>query len=164
MRTPLNSCLFSTSDNTITTKRMKKILTALTSVLCAVVAMTLVTGCASTTTTAAAGAPKKEIMLQQAGFKTHTVATAKQQQHMQTLPAGKVSLVKHNGKIFYAYPDTAHKQVYTGSKAQYQAYKQALVQAAKQNQGINVDPDPHGVVVNEFDGWGPGPLAPTDGY
>ena len=159
MRTPLNSYLFSTTDNTITTKRMKKILTTLTSVLCAVAAMTLVTGCASTTTTAAAGAPKKEIVLQQAGFKTHTVATAKQQQHMQTLPAGKVSLVKHNGKTFYAYPDTAHNQIYTGNRAQYQAYKQAHVQS-----GINVDPDPHGVVINEFNGWGPGPLAPTDGY
>jgi hypothetical protein len=140
---------------------MKKLLT-LTAVLCALAALTFVTGCASTTTTSA-GAPKKEDMLQQAGFKTHTVATAKQQQQMQALPAGKVSIAKHNGKTFYAYPDVAHKQVYTGNRAQYQAYKQVLVQASQQNQGINVDPDPHGVVVNEFDRWGPGPLDPIDG-
>jgi len=164
MRTPLNSYLFSTTDNTITTKRMKKILITLTSVLFALAAVTFVTGCASTTTTTATGAPKKEDILQQAGFKTHTVATAKQRQQMQALPTGKVSIAKHHGKSFYAYPDVAHNQVYTGNRAQYQAYKQALVQASKQNQGINVDPDPHGVVINEFNGWGPGPLAPTDGY
>jgi len=28
---------------------------------------------------------------------------------------------------------------------------------------INVHPDPHGVVVNEFDGRVPGPLDPIDG-
>ena len=35
---------------------------------------------------------------------------------------------------------------------------------ARVDQGISVDPDPHEIVVNEFDGWGPGPLAPTDSY
>jgi len=103
-------------------------------------------------------------MLQQAGFKAHTVTTARQKELLRALPEGKVSIVQHNGKTFYAYPDVAHNQVYTGNRAQYQVYKQAQVQASQQNLGLNVDPDPHGVRVNEFDGWGPGPIAPTDGY
>ncbi len=110
------------------------------------------------------GASKKEMMLTQAGFKAHPVTTAKQKQQVQSLPAGQVSIVKHNGKTFYAYPDASGNQVHTGNRAQYQAYKQAQVQASQQNQGMNIDPDPHGVAINEFDGWGPGPLAPTDGY
>jgi hypothetical protein len=142
---------------------MKNRLT-LTTVLRAVATMTIVIGCVSTTTTTVAGSPQKEVMLQQAGFKIHTVTTARQIEHLRALPAGKVSIVQHNGKTFYAYPDAAHNQIYTGNQAQYQAYKQAQLQASRQYRGFNVDPDPHGVRINEFDGWGPGPLAPTDGY
>ena len=71
--------------------------------------------------------------------------------------------MKQNGKTFYADPDTIHNQVYTGYRVQYQAYKQAQLLASRQNPALNVHPDPHGVVVNEFDGWVPGPLAPIDG-
>jgi hypothetical protein len=92
---------------------------------------------------------------------TDTVSTAKQRQYMQPLPAGQG--VKQNGKTFYADPDTIHHQVYTGYRVQYQAYKQAQLLASRQNPALNVHPDPHGVVVNEFDGWGPGPLDPIDG-
>jgi len=80
---------------------------------------------------------------------------------MQPLPAGQG--VKPNGKTFYADPDTIHHQVYTGYRVQDQAYKQAQLLASRQNPALNVHPDPHGVVVNEFDGWVPGPLAPIDG-
>ena len=72
--------------------------------------------------------------------------------------------MKQNGETFYADPDTIHNQVYTGYRVQYQAYKQAQLLASRQNPALNVHPDPHGVVVNEFDGWVPGPLAPIDGY
>jgi len=92
-----------------------------------------------------------------------TVTTAKQRQYMQPLPAGRVLIVKRNGEIFYADPDPAHNQVYTGYRVRYQAYKQAQLLASRQNPALNVHPDPHGVVVNEFDGWGPGPLDPIDG-
>jgi hypothetical protein len=130
---------------------MKKLLT-LTSVLATV---TIVMVCVSTTTTAIAAPPQKEVMLQQAGFKTHTVTTARQKEHLRALPEGKVSIVTQNGKAFYAYPDVAHNEVYTGNEAQYQAYKQAQLQASIQNRGLNVDPDPHGIRINEFDGFGP---------
>ncbi len=90
-----------------------------------------------------------------------TVSTAKQRQYMQPLPAGQG--VKQNGETFYADPDTVHHQVYTGYRVQYQAYKQAQLLASRQNPALNVHPDPHGVVVNEFDGRGPGPLDPIDG-
>ncbi len=143
---------------------MKKRLTTLTSVLCALATLTFVTGCASTTTTTTAAPPHKQVMLQQAGFKAHTVTTARQKELLRALPEGKVSIVQHNGKSLYAYPDVARNLIYTGNEAQYQAYKQAQVDASRQYRGLNVDPDPHGVRVNEFNGWGPGPLAPTDGY
>jgi len=91
---------------------------------------------------------------------TDTVSAAKQRQYMQPPPAGQVLIVKQNGETFYADPDTIHNQVYTGYRVQYQAYKQAQLLASRQNPALNVHPDPHGVVVNEFDGWGPGPLDP----
>ena len=91
---------------------------------------------------------------------TDTVSTAKQRQYMQPLPAGQGA--KQNGETFFADPDTIHHQVYTGHRVQYQAYKQAHLLASRQNPALNVHPDPHGVVVNEFDGWVPGPLAPID--
>src|SRR6267142_2731834 len=77
-----------------------------------------------------------------------------------TLPVGQG--VKPNGKTFYADPDTIHHQVYTGYRVQYQAYKQAQLLASRQNPALNVHPDPHGVLVNEFDGWVPGPLDQID--
>ena len=91
---------------------------------------------------------------------TERVTTARQRQYMQPLPARQVA--KQNGKTFYADPDTVHNQVYTGNRVQYQAYKQAQLLASRQNPALNVHPDPHGVVVNEFDGWVPGPLGPID--
>ena len=133
---------------------MKKLIT-LTTVPCTVAALAIAIGCVTTTTTAIAEQPQKEVMLQQAGFKTHMVTTARQKEHLQALPEGKVSIVMQNGKTFYAYPDVAHNRVYTGNEAQYQAYKQAQLQASVQNRGLNVDPDPHGIRVNEFDGFGP---------
>jgi len=92
---------------------------------------------------------------------TDTVTTGKQRQYMR--PPSAEQGVKQNGKTFYADPDTIHNQVYTGYRVQYQAYKQAQLLASRQNPALNVHPDPHGVVVNEFDGWVPGPLAPIDG-
>ena len=99
-------------------------------------------------------------MKKESGY-TDTVTTARQRQYIQPLPAGQG--VKPNGETFYADPDTVHNEVYTGYRVQYQAYKQAQLLASRQNPALNVHPDPHGVVVNEFDGWVPGPLDPIDG-
>jgi hypothetical protein len=144
----------------LTNQNMKKLIIP-SSVFGGVALMALITGCETTSTannTAVAKSPK-QMALTQAGFKTKTITTAKQKQQVQALPGGKVSLAKHNGKTFYVYPDVAHNQVYTGNRAQYKAYK-----ASARTAGINIDPDPHGIAINEFDGWGPGPLASIDGY
>jgi hypothetical protein len=66
------------------------------------------------------------------------------------------------GPKFNADPDTIHYQVYISYRVQYQAYKQAQLLASRQNPALNVHPDPHGVVVNQFDGRVPGPLDPID--
>jgi len=133
---------------------MKKLIT-LTSTLRAITALAVAIGCASIPTTTIAGSPQKEVMLQQAGFKIHAVTTARQKELLQALPKGHVSIVQHDGKTYYAFPDAAHNQVYTGTEAQYQAYKQVQLEASQQNRGINIDPDPHGIRVNQFDGFGP---------
>ena len=91
---------------------------------------------------------------------TDTMTTAKYRRYMQPLSTGQILIVKQNGKTFCADPETIHNQAYTGDRVQ---YKQAQLLASRQNHALNVHPDPHGVVVNEFDGWIPGPLAPIDG-
>ena len=153
-RKNISSEFFPETNNTDKTKDMKKLLT-LTTALRGVAALAVAIGCASIPTTTIAGSPEKEVMLQQAGFKTHAVTTARQKELLQALPNGHVSIVKQNGKTFYAFPDVAHNQVYTGTEAQYQAYKQVQLEASQQNRGINIDPDPHGIRVNQFDGFGP---------
>ena len=94
---------------------------------------------------------------------TDTVTTAEQRRYMQPLSVRQILIVKQKGKTFYADPDTIPNQVYTGYRVQDQGYKQAQLLASRQNPALSVHPDPHGVVVNEFDGWIPGPLAPIDG-
>ena len=140
---------------------MKKLLT-LTSVLSAIAALTFVTGCASTGTTTAAASPKKESLLQQAGFKTITVTTPKQQQAVSNLAQGRCSAVKYNGKLYYVYPTAQKDRVYVGRQKQYNAYKQAL--AAQQGQQqmaatpvytIEERAGPQNVEVEHFEGFGP---------
>jgi hypothetical protein len=145
--------IFPGTNKTGKRKYMKKLLT-LTSVL-RVAALTSVIACVGAATTSIAAPPQREVMLQQAGFKTHAVTTAGQKQHLQALPAGKVSIVQQNGRTFYAYPDAAHNLIYTGNEAQYQAYKQVQLEASRQNRGLNIDPDPHGIRINEFNEFGP---------
>ena len=159
---------------------MKKLL-ALTSVLCAVAALTFVTGCASTATTTAAASPQKEMLLSQAGFKAKTVTTPKQQQQVSLLAVDKVSAVKYQGKLYYVYPTAKKDQIFVGNQAQYDAYKQALKakQASQQAQQANQQAQqsaqmaagspewvgetagPRQIRVEVFDGFGP--LNPMQG-
>ena len=159
---------------------MKKLL-FLTSVLCAVAALTFVTGCASTATTTAAVSPQKEMLLSQAGFKAKTVTTPKQQQQVSLLAVDKVSAVKYHGKLYYVYPTAKKDQIFVGKQAQYDAYKQALkAQQASQpaqqpsqktqqeQQMLQGSPvwtgetaGPRHVDVQVFDGFGP--LNPMQG-
>jgi hypothetical protein len=73
----------------------------------AIALLTLAVGCTSTQT------QTKENLL-----------TAAQQQKLQSLPAGKVTLVQKDGKNYYVFPDATNNQAYVGGLTQYQAYQQ----------------------------------------
>ena len=63
-------------------------------------------------------------MLAASGFKTITPKTAAQQQKLQKLPQGKVTMIQKNGKTYYIFPDPAHNLAYLGGPKQYQRYQQ----------------------------------------
>jgi hypothetical protein len=86
-------------------------------ILGALLVLALVFGCASTPT-----GPSAESLLSAAGFKTVAASTAKQLQHLPTLPAGQVTAITQTGKTFFVYPDLPKNQIYVGTEKQYQAY------------------------------------------
>jgi hypothetical protein len=116
----------------------------------------LITACQSTAV-APSGAPAKETLLLQSGFRPFTVTTPKQQQRVSALPVGKVSTVGYKGKLYYVYPTATKGRILVGNQTQYNAYKQALVAY-----GVTTSPSfvedthgPHRILVQEFDGFGP---------
>jgi hypothetical protein len=125
-----------------------------TNIFAAIGVMGLICACQTTTTATGSSAPaQKETMLTQAGFKSYTVTTAQQKQHLSKLPAGKVSAVKHKGKKYYVYPAGTGDRVLVGTEAQYNA---AMARAqmsgpvfAEETHG------PHPVLIQEFSGFGP---------
>ena len=153
-------------------KHMKKLLT-LTSIAGAVVALALMTACETTGTSQ--GAPQKEALLAQSGFKVITVTTPKQQQAVSGLAQGRCSAVKYQGKLYYVYPTGTKDRIYVGRQAQFNAYKRALqAQQASQAsasqtafqqqqqqmaQGSPVwtgeTAGPRHIEVEDFDGFGP---------
>ena len=140
---------------------MKKLI-ILTTAIIAVAASAFATGFASTSTAATL---QKENMLQQAGFRTKTVTTPKQQQRVNGLPAGKVSAVTYKGQLYYVYPTGKKDQIYVGKQSQYDAYKQIkqkamMAQEGQQQRAGYVDmteetAGPRHIQVREFDGFGP---------
>lgn len=80
----------------------------------------LLIGCAGTQTSA----QNRESMLVASGFKMITPKTAAQKQKLQNLPAGKVTMVRKNGKTYYIFPDPAQNVAYVGGPNQYQQYQQ----------------------------------------
>ena len=140
---------------------MKKIL-ILTNIAAAMVALALITAC-ETTGTGQSATAKNEALLAQSGFKTIPVTTPKQQQAVSKLPQGTVSAVKHQGKTYYVYPSAAQNKIYVGKQTHVNTAKKAV--AAQQSQAQNsMNPPPtmtfqghgpHGVVAEEFDGFGP---------
>ncbi len=93
--------------------------------------LALTAGCASTQTST----QNRESMLVASGFKTVTPKTAAQQQKLQKLPPGKVTMINKKGKTYYIFPDPAHNQAYVGGPQEYQAYQQvrAANKLAKEN-------------------------------
>jgi hypothetical protein len=63
-------------------------------------------------------------LLAASGFKVITPKTAAQQQKLQKLPPGKVTMIQKRGKTYYIFPDPAHNQAYVGGPKAYRAYLQ----------------------------------------
>jgi hypothetical protein len=128
---------------------MKQIFTGF-SLMGAIALLALAVGCAGMQT------QSKENLLISAGFKVIVPSTAAQQQKLKALPAGKVTLVQKDGKIYYVFPDAANNQAYVGGPKQYQAYRQLRLanklanenlEAAEMNQDASMNWDTWG-------GWG----------
>jgi len=79
----------------------------------------LLASCASTQST-----QNRESMLVASGFKVITPKTAAQQQKLQNLPAGRVTMIQKSGKTYYIFPDPANNRAYIGRPREYQAYQQ----------------------------------------
>jgi hypothetical protein len=91
--------------------------------LCSVTAgcaVLLVVGCSTTQT----GTQGRESMLAASGFRVISPKTAAQQQKLQKLPPGKVTMIQKRRKTYYIFPDPAHNQAYVGGPREYQAYLQ----------------------------------------
>ena len=157
---------------------MKKLLT-LTSIVSIGAVLALVAAC-QTTGTSQSAVSQKEALLTQAGFKSKTVTTPKQQQQVSQLAVDRVSAVKYQGKVYYVFPTGNKSQILVGTQAQFNAYKKALqakqasqAQASQtaqqqQQQMLQGSPvwsgetaGPRHVDVEVFDGFGP--LNPMQG-
>ncbi|MEI8340794.1 MAG: hypothetical protein WCH43_04550 [Verrucomicrobiota bacterium] len=106
---------------------MKQIPTAFKLIL-TVAILALATACSTT--------PTRENTLVAAGFKIVVPKTPGQQQKLQALPTGKLSLVMKAGKTYYVYPDAAHNQAYVGGVQQYNYYKVLRSQQKMANQNL----------------------------
>ena len=156
---------------------MKNLLT-LTSIASTVAVLALIAACQTSGTSQSAVA-QKEALLTQAGFKSKTVTTPKQQQQVSQLAVDRVSAVKYQGKVYYVFPTGNKNQILVGTQAQFNAYKKALQAqpasqaqasqtAQQQQQMLQGSPvwagetaGPRHVDVEVFDGFGP--LNPMQG-
>jgi hypothetical protein len=86
----------------------------------AVVCTALFVGCTTTQT----AMQNRESMLVAAGFQVITPKTAAQQQKLQKLPPGKVTMIHKGKKTYYIFPDPVHNRSYVGGPKEYQAYQQ----------------------------------------
>ena len=90
--------------------------------LCSIAAAyaAVLAGCASTQTST----QNRESMLVASSFKVITPKTAAQQQKLQNLPPGKVTMIQKKGKTYYIFPDPARNVAYVGGPKQYRNYQQ----------------------------------------
>ena len=90
--------------------------------LCSIAAAyaAVLAGCASTQTST----QNRESMLVASSFKVITPKTAAQQQKLQNLPPGKVTMIQKKVKTYYIFPDPARNVAYVGGPKQYRNYQQ----------------------------------------
>ena len=71
-----------------------------------------------------AGTGQTQNLYTAAGLKTVVATTPEQQQRLKALPPNQWTVVRQNGKTYYAYADPAHNRYYIGNKAQYHEYQE----------------------------------------
>ena len=101
-------------------KLIRHIILATTTAAC----IALLIGCATTQSST----QNRESMLVASGFKVITPKTAAQQQKLQKLPPGKVTMIQKGGKTYYVFPDPSNNRAYIGRPKNYQAYQQLRAQ------------------------------------
>jgi hypothetical protein len=127
-------------------KAMKHIFTGF-NLIGAFALLAVAVGCASMQT------QNKENLLIAAGFKVIVPSTAAQQQKLKALPAGKVTLVQKDGKIYYVFPDAANNQAYVGGPTQYQAYRQIRTAIQFRNESLEAAGLGQESDWGTWDGW-----------
>jgi hypothetical protein len=120
----------------------------------ALICTALFVGCAATQTTM----QNRESMLVAAGFKVITPKTAAQQQKLQNLPPGKVTMIQKGKKTYYIFPDPVHHRSYVGGPKEYQAYQQlrATNKLVKENVETGEMYQDSEMQWSSWGGWGPG--------
>ena len=112
--------------------------------------LALIVGCATTSST-----QNKESMLVASGFKTVTPKTAAQQQKLQKLPPGKVTMINKKGKAYYIFPDPAQNRAYVGGPKQYQEYQQLRAEKKLANENLETAAMYQDAEM-DWGGWGAG--------
>ncbi|MBN8248108.1 MAG: hypothetical protein J0L84_11765 [Verrucomicrobia bacterium] len=113
---------------------------------------------------------RTEQYLAASGFKVIPATTPEQLQHLDTLPGGKISVIKRQGQVYFIYPDRAQKQLYVGNNAQYSAYQNLLLNEKNLQQGFQAQQDETNAQILNAEAtaisndpwavWGVWPLAP----
>jgi hypothetical protein len=88
--------------------------------------------CASTQTST----QNKESMLVASGFKVITPKTTTQQQKLQNLPPGKVTMIQKGKKTYYIFPDPVQNKAYVGGPKEYQGYQQLRAENKLANEDV----------------------------
>src|SRR5438874_105148 len=112
--------LFEQTESSISVAMLIVLIAWLAIIFTSVALFALTIGCASTSTST----QNRENMLVASGFKMITPKTTAQQQKLQNLPPGKVTMIQKGGKTYYVFPDPAHNRAYVGRPREYQAYQQ----------------------------------------
>jgi hypothetical protein len=100
------------------------------SVLAGICGLLVLAGCASME------APRRESLLQKAGFQSRTPITAKQKAAYAKLPAYELHQGTLKGRTIYAYKDEKAGVVYLGSQTEYAQYKQLAAKAKLKEEQI----------------------------
>ncbi|MSQ99555.1 MAG: hypothetical protein EXR85_09725 [Xanthomonadales bacterium] len=123
--------------------------------------LALVAGCASVKL------QDNENLAVAAGFKVITPTQPDQITLLKQLPAGKVTLITHEGKTYYVLPDVKNNVAYVGGPKQYQAFQQIRLENKISNENLEAAQtnEMNEMEWNRWGGWGGwGPAGPGMGW